>query len=319
MKAIYYVSALALIGGACGSEEDTTSSEQDVTAIQHTSDQANPPGTTGFYLLPPMVSTAPTTSGTFNGGYKSRLTVDVLDLTCDTFAVTETPAKFSFPSAAVLVYSSISTYRINSSVPTMGLVTGHCYRVEPKLDGVALGYRDVQVTTGTPPAGVLKWGPTANVTINWGMYGNISPDACPADPNKTDPGICGCGVADTDTDGDGTPDCHDQCPNDAGKTAPGTCGCSIADSDSDGDGVADCNDGCPTDPLKTSPGTCGCGAPDSGDNDGDGTLNCVDSCPNDARFQSTTGVCGCNAYSIDSNEDGTPDTCSNANSCTFGT
>jgi hypothetical protein len=37
-------------------------------------------------------------------------------------------------------------------------------------------------------------------------------DQCPDDPNKTEPGICGCGVADTDTDGDGTPDCNDQCP-----------------------------------------------------------------------------------------------------------
>ena len=40
-------------------------------------------------------------------------------------------------------------------------------------------------------------------------------DACPADPNKIEPGICGCGVddfADTDTDGDGVADCDDDCP-----------------------------------------------------------------------------------------------------------
>ncbi|KPK24587.1 MAG: hypothetical protein AMJ61_13550 [Desulfobacterales bacterium SG8_35_2] len=34
-------------------------------------------------------------------------------------------------------------------------------------------------------------------------------DNCLADPLKNEPGICGCGVADTDTDSDGTPDCND--------------------------------------------------------------------------------------------------------------
>lgn len=36
---------------------------------------------------------------------------------------------------------------------------------------------------------------------------------CPNDPNKTQPGICGCGVDDAaDSDGDGVPDCTDECP-----------------------------------------------------------------------------------------------------------
>jgi len=34
-------------------------------------------------------------------------------------------------------------------------------------------------------------------------------DNCPNDPNKTDPGVCGCGISDTDSDGDGTVDCQD--------------------------------------------------------------------------------------------------------------
>ncbi|MDY6844826.1 MAG: CsgG/HfaB family protein, partial [Thermodesulfobacteriota bacterium] len=46
-------------------------------------------------------------------------------------------------------------------------------------------------------------------------------DNCPSDPAKTDPGICGCGVADTDTDSDGVPDCNDGCPLDPAKTDPG--------------------------------------------------------------------------------------------------
>jgi len=48
-------------------------------------------------------------------------------------------------------------------------------------------------------------------------------DGCPNDPNKTSPGICGCGISDTDTDGDGTPDCTDGCPNDPNKIATGVC------------------------------------------------------------------------------------------------
>ena len=55
-------------------------------------------------------------------------------------------------------------------------------------------------------------------------------DQCPSDPNKTDPGICGCGVADTDNDNDGTPDCNDNCPNDINKTDPGNCGCNEIES-----------------------------------------------------------------------------------------
>lgn len=83
-------------------------------------------------------------------------------------------------------------------------------------------------------------------------------ETCPDDPNKFEPGICGCGVADTDTDADGTADCNDECPDDAAKTAPGTCGCGTADTDTDGDGIADCND---TDDPPAGQGTmCGlCG------------------------------------------------------------
>ncbi len=89
-------------------------------------------------------------------------------------------------------------------------------------------------------------------------------DGCPNDPNKTEPGICGCGVPDDDSDEDGVADCEDGCPNDPDKTEPGICGCGVPDDDSDEDGVADCEDGCPDDPDKTEPGICGCGVPDDG-------------------------------------------------------
>ena len=121
-------------------------------------------------------------------------------------------------------------------------------------------------------------------------------DGCPNDPNKTSPGACGCGVADTDSDGDGTPNCNDGCPSDPNKIAPGVCGCGVADTDSDGDGVADCNDECPSDPNKTSAGACGCGVADT-DTDLDGTPDCDDGCPSDPN-KTSPGACGC----------GTPDT-----------
>ncbi|MBX3028265.1 putative Ig domain-containing protein [bacterium] len=130
-------------------------------------------------------------------------------------------------------------------------------------------------------------------------------DACPDDPAKTDPGICGCGVADTDSDGDGTPDCVDQCANDPAKTDAGVCGCGVADTDSDGDGTPDCHDQCASDPAKVAPGTCGCGVADT-DSDGDGTPDCHDQCANDPA-KVAPGTCGCGVADTDSDGDGTPD------------
>ena len=130
-------------------------------------------------------------------------------------------------------------------------------------------------------------------------------DGCPSDINKTDPGICGCGVEDTDTDGDGTADCFDGCPSDIYKTDPGICGCGVADTDTDGDGTADCFDGCPSDIYKTDPGICGCGVEDT-DTDGDGTADCFDGCPSDI-YKTDPGICGCGVEDTDTDGDGTAD------------
>lgn len=54
-------------------------------------------------------------------------------------------------------------------------------------------------------------------------------DCCPSDPNKTEPGVCGCGVAETDTDSDSTPNCLDGCPSDPDKVGSGECGCGFPD------------------------------------------------------------------------------------------
>jgi hypothetical protein len=57
-------------------------------------------------------------------------------------------------------------------------------------------------------------------------------DCCPSDPDKTAPGVCGCGVPDSDRDDDETLDCEDMCPDDGNKTEPGVCGCDLDEPDS---------------------------------------------------------------------------------------
>jgi hypothetical protein len=96
-------------------------------------------------------------------------------------------------------------------------------------------------------------------------------DKCPDDPNKTEPGNCGCGVAETPGCGSTyyepyyEPYPNDLCSSDPNKTEPGICGCGIADTDSDGDSKPDCIDRCPYDSKKTEPGKCGCGRSETAD------------------------------------------------------
>ncbi len=69
-----------------------------------------------------------------------------------------------------------------------------------------------------------------------------------------------------DTDGDGEPDIEENCPKDPGKTEPGICGCGVADADSDGDGTADCIDNCPTEANSDQKDQDGDGVGDACDN-----------------------------------------------------
>ena len=67
-------------------------------------------------------------------------------------------------------------------------------------------------------------------------------------------------TCDDDADGDGTPDCFEECPYDLNKTEPGICGCGVPDEedDTDADGVWDCVDLCPDTPEGEDVDSNGC-------------------------------------------------------------
>ena len=147
-------------------------------------------------------------------------------------------------------------------------------------------------------------------------------DGCPNDPAKTEPGQCGCGVADTDTDSDGTADCNDGCPTDPAKTEPGICGCGVAETDTDGDGTADCNDDDDdndgvADSLDAFPLDAGESVDTDGDgqgnnadadDDNDGVVDSQDAFPLDAAESADTDGDGQgNNADIDDDGDGTDD------------
>ncbi len=135
--------------------------------------------------------------------------------------------------------------------------------------------------------------PTGNVG-DYGWNGNcvwvvvdrfsefIGADQCPDDPDKTEPGVCGCGEPDIDTDGDGVADCIDNCSSVANSDQADVDGDEVGDVcdncadvvnsdqvDTDGDGLGDVCDACPNDPDN--------------DIDGDGVCGEVDNCPNVAN------------------------------------
>jgi hypothetical protein len=124
-------------------------------------------------------------------------------------------------------------------------------------------------------------------------------DGCPADPTKSAPALCGCGVPDDDADGDGAVGCQDVCP---GVADP-------AQLDTDGDGRGDACDTCVEVPNPDQLDTDGDGLGDAcdvcldganTDDDADGVTDCVDNC---------AGLS--NADQADGDRDGAGDACDN--------
>ncbi len=142
------------------------------------------------------------------------------------------------------------------------------------------------VLSGTPTvAGAFSFTVVATdadavqVTKDYAMRINDAADGCPDDPDKTDAGVCGCGVPDTDTDGDGTPDCVDACPVDppgygtSCDSAPNACG-------GIGQGTIQCDGSCdavtPADPPAY--GSACDSAPNACASTAQGTTQCDGSC-----------------------------------------
>ncbi|MGE0087078.1 MAG: choice-of-anchor Q domain-containing protein, partial [Desulfococcaceae bacterium] len=226
-------------------------------------------------------------------------------------------ADYSSPVWVTVSFQQL--YRLSVSISGSGSVSGSgiacpsdCYEyfssgqtvwltASPYSGYILSGWSGVDESSGHSASVVMNSDKVVTVIFT----PDYPTDLCPYDPNKTEPGICGCGVADTDTDGDGTADCKDNCLNDPAKTEKGICGCGVPDTDTDGDGTADCKDNCPNDPAKTEKGICGCGIADT-DTDGDGTADCKDNCPNDPA-KTVKGICGCGIADTDTDGDGTAD------------
>lgn len=93
-------------------------------------------------------------------------------------------------------------------------------------------------------------------------------DECTTDPEKTEPGICGCGVAETDSDGNLVPDCIDQDPDNPDTTFVGQCGEKGVDAAPAG---TPCTDGIELGEQECDgEGTCGNPNNDSPEGDGSG-------------------------------------------------
>ena len=102
----------------------------------------------------------------------------------------------------------------------------------------------------------------------------ITADVGPCDgdgiPDDQDNCPCMDNPGQEDADNDGAGDACEECPDDAAKTDPGVCGCGVADDDSDGDGAEDCIDECPNDPTDNCECLC------KGDMNDDGQIDLED-------------------------------------------
>ena len=140
-------------------------------------------------------------------------------------------------AAGVLMLSATDGYSFSSGNPGCGTVIecGDChYPGGPGADSGVFTFCDrcpddpscttpttlppATTTTTLPPATTTTSLPPDTTTTTTSLPPDTttttlpSEDLCPDDPNKTEPGICGCGRTDVDSDSDGIEDCIDNAP-----------------------------------------------------------------------------------------------------------
>jgi hypothetical protein len=128
-------------------------------------------GTPGFFFLPNLAEQQ-TFTGTFDGSFNLRLKILLHNVDCTTGNV----LALTFTWNGVQVQPSLQRYMVNFFVNNVGMVDGQCYRVTPLLDGQSLGFREVFVTNGTPPAGFASFKPGTQAKITFRLE-NMDPDA----------------------------------------------------------------------------------------------------------------------------------------------
>ena len=175
------------------------------------------------------------------------------------------PGAFGTPFTALLFDSTVCS---NDGGNVVGSIDGENYCVSTVCSECASKETVDSDEDGVPDLEDVC--PAGDDTLDADQDG--IPDACDAEPE-----LCDCELLDSDADG--VSDCTDNCPSDPEKIEPGVCGCGFPDTDTDSDGTADCLDGCPDDPDKTEPGNCGCGTAETtvfGDLDCDGDYDADD-------------------------------------------
>ncbi len=112
--------------------------------------------------------------GTFFDFGTTRVSVDAVDIDCDVTGPTEGTLVANLKVVIVGTAPNLK-YQMakNTSGIGSGLVEGNCYRFKPTLDGVALGYTDLQVTSGTPPTPFHRATPGSNLTIKFRTEGSL--------------------------------------------------------------------------------------------------------------------------------------------------
>ena len=128
---------------------------------------------------------------------------------------------FSDGHIRVLTESAVGTVYTENIVNGLTVIPGDSPAIEVSEDGLLTA-----VTPGVAEVVATNSGKVAILRVT--VEAEEGEDYCPDDLDKTVPGICGCGVADTDTDGDNTPDCQDNCPDDPNKIEPGSRGCNVS-------------------------------------------------------------------------------------------